>query len=383
MSPRAALVTVGDELLLGQTVDTNAAWLSRRLAAAGIAVVRRHTVADIDEEIRSGVRAAMDVADLVLVSGGLGPTPDDLTQDSVAGLFGVPFTKTLENVHGTAPGLVWDAGDTLVVLLPGVPRELKSIFEGGLRVLLAERFGNRLPPVHLRLIHTTGIRESVLSERVAEVLPEAGVLTLAFLPDLRGVDLRLTAQGLERSQAEAEFDRVEAALRPVVDPYRFESPDGDIAGAVLEALRAGKLTLATAESCTGGLVGKRITDLPGSSDVYRGGVVAYANDVKTALLGVEGRVIDTHGAVSEEVVRRMAEGVVRALDADVGVAVTGVAGPDGGTPEKPVGTVWHAATLGGRTVVEVQSFHGNRDAVRERAAQAVLFLLLRLMDGRL
>ena len=418
MSPRAALVTVGDELLLGQTIDTNAAWLGRQLAAIGIPVVRRHTVGDIDSDIRSAVHAAMDVADLVLVSGGLGPTPDDLTRDSVAGLLGLPLAvdetllealkrrfeargypdlpvanrsqaeipqgaSVLENPQGTAPGLAMDTGDALVVLLPGVPRELKSIYSGDLQLLLAAHFGDRLPGVRHRMIHTTGIPESVLAERIGQVRPDLGSVSLAYLPDLRGVDLRLTARGLEVPAAEDEFDRVETALRPVVDPYRFESADGDISAAVLEALRADKARLSTAESCTGGLVGQRLTQWPGSSDVYVGGVVAYANEVKTGLLGVEADVIEAHGAVSEEVARRMAQGIAGALGAEAGVAVTGVAGPGGGTEDKPVGTVWLAATLRGRTFAELHVFPGDRAAVRERAAQAVLFLLLRLLDQRL
>jgi len=418
MSVRAALVTVGDELLLGQTIDSNAAWLGRQLADLGIPVVRGHTVADSRNEIQEAVRASTAVADVVLVSGGLGPTPDDLTREAVAGLLDRPLeldetllvalearfeargldrlpannrsqaqvpqgARVLRNPHGTAPGLAMEAGDTLVVLLPGVPRELKGIFEGELGELLTERFGDRASPVRMTVIHTTGIPESLLAERVADVLPpDLGAMALAFLPGLRGVDLRLTLQEKNESAAEAEFDRVAQGLQPVVGPYRFESEEGDITASVLEALAEHGATLATAESCTGGLIGKRITDRAGSSSAYLGGVVAYANDVKTRQLGVEPDLIEAHGAVSEVVARRMAEGVARTFGADAAISVTGVAGPGGGSPDKPVGTVWHAASYQGRTVAELHTFQGNRDAVRERAAQAALFLLLRLLDGR-
>lgn len=419
MSVRAALVTVGDELLLGQTVDTNAAWLGRQLASAGVRVVRRYTVADAQGEIQGAVKASTAVAELVLVSGGLGPTPDDVTREAVADLLDLPLAvdeellaalrrrfeargydtlprtnlsqaqvprgaRVLRNPHGTAPGLAMDAGDVLVVLLPGVPRELEGIYQEGVAGLITERFGHRLPPVIHRLIHTTGVPESLLAEQVAAVLPpDLGALSVAFLPDLRGVDLRLTVRGLDQPAARAQFDRVEQTLGPVVGPFAFQSEDGDIAASVLQALLGHGATLATAESCTGGLVGKRITDRAGASDAYLGGVVAYANEVKTRRLGVDPALIEAEGAVSEAVARSMAVGAAGAFASDAAVSVTGIAGPGGGSEEKPVGTVWHAATLRGHTVSELHTFQGDRDAVRERAAQAALFLLLRLLDGRL
>jgi nicotinamide-nucleotide amidase len=418
-SVQAAIVTVGDELLLGQTVDTNAAWMGRRLASMGIPVARRWTVGDDDADIRWAVTEAMRGGDLVLVTGGLGPTPDDFTRDVVADLLGRPLeedpevlemmraryrargmgdlpainrriaevprgARKLANPHGAAPGLAMEGDGALVVLFPGVPRELRGIFEGDFTALVAERYGERLPPVHLHLVHTTGIPESRLSEQVAERLPQGTAPAgLAFLPDLRGVDVRFTFIGLEEREAERHVRRLEGALEPILTPWRFECASGDLAEAVAEALRARRKVLAVAESCTGGLVTKRLTDFPGASDVLTGGVVAYANDVKSAQLGVDPSVVATQGAVSEAVARQMAVGVARRLGADAGLAVTGVAGPTGGTPEKPVGTVWYAAALDGRSVTRKERFPGDRQAVRERAAQAALFLLLRLLDGRI
>jgi len=417
-SPAAAVVTVGDELLLGRTVDTNAAWLGRELAGLGIPVVRRHTVADEAGEIRLALSDALGVADLVLVTGGLGPTPDDLTRDAVAELLGRPLevdAGVLEAIHrrfrehgieelpgpnrrvaevprgarkltnpvGTAPGLAMVEGGRLVVLLPGVPRELKGIFRTDLVGVLRAHFGERMVPVHTRSIRTTGIPESLLSQRIAERLGHRlGPLRLAFLPDERGVDLRLTAVGLARDEAERRFDAVEERLAEVLDPWRFEAPDGDLVEAVTTALRVRGKTLAVAESCTGGLIAKRITDLAGVSDVFLGGVVAYANAVKVGQLGVPEALLEAHGAVSEDVARAMAGGVARALGADAGVGVTGVAGPGGGTEDKPVGTVCWAASYEGRTVVRSGRFPGDRSSVRERSAQAALFLLLRLVEGR-
>lgn len=418
-SVQAAIVTVGDELLLGQTVDTNAAWMGRRLASMGIAVTRRWTVGDDAGDIRWAVSEAMRRGDLVLVTGGLGPTPDDFTRDVVAELLGRPLAedpevlemmraryrargmdelpainrriaevplgaRKLANPHGAAPGLAMEGDGALVVLFPGVPRELRGIFQGDFTTLVSERFGESLPPVHLHLVHTTGIPESRLSEQVAERLPQGTAPAgLAFLPDVRGVDVRFTFIGLETREVEGHVRRLEGALESVLAPWRFECASGDLAEAVAEALRTRGKVLAVAESCTGGLVTKRLTDFPGASDVLEGGVVAYANEVKSAQLGVDPSVLARHGAVSEEVARRMAIGVAQRLGVDAGIGVTGVAGPSGGTAEKPVGTVWYAASVDGRSVARKERFPGDRQAVRERAAQAALFLLLRLLDGRI
>jgi len=411
-TPRAALVTVGDELLLGDTVDGNAAWLGRALAELGLRVVHRTTVGDDPAAIRAALQDEAARADVVLVTGGLGPTEDDRTREALAQAAGVALrtdpeivaaleeryrargyerlpptnlrqaevpegARALANAYGTAPGLALEVGEALLVALPGVPREMRGLFEDHVRPLLASRFEGRLTPVHVRRVHTTGIPESVLAERVEAALEglEAAIraaVEVAYLPDLRGVDLRLTARGA-RKQAEAALEAVEEALADVVAPYRFDDPEGDLAGALGERLRARGLRLATAESCTGGLVGRHITDVPGSSTWYAGGVIAYANRAKTVLLGVPEQLIEAHGAVSEPVARAMAEGALRTLETDVAVAVTGVAGPGGGTPAKPVGTVWLAvADRWGGGDARLERFAGDREAVRERAAQAAL-----------
>jgi nicotinamide-nucleotide amidase len=392
--PRAALVTVGNELLYGETVNTNAAWLGRALAGMGIAVERGFTVGDVAGDIRAAVRSAMEGTDLVLVSGGLGPTADDLTKEAVAGLLGremhleqelldalaerfrargygelpapnrsqaeVPDGATvLRNPHGTAPGLVLEEDPCLVVLLPGVPRELRGIVEGDLQELLRARLADRLGVIHHRMIHTTGVPESRLSELVDPLLPEdMGPVTMAFLPDLRGVDLW--------------FGRIERAIDPAVAKWRFEAESGDVVEALNRELRARGMTVAAAESCTGGLIAKRITDWPGSSDVFVGGVVAYSNEVKVAQLGVSEQALDEHGAVSEPVALEMARGARDRFGASAGIGITGIAGPAGGTEEKPVGTVWLATAVGDSVEARRISLPGDRDAVRERAAQAVL-----------
>ena len=419
----ACVVSVGNELLFGETVDTNSAWLGRALASRGITVVRRYTVADDAEEIRHAVREAADIADLVLVSGGLGPTTDDITRQTVAELVGAPLevdqallqslrerfeargygelpapnisqaevprgARVLHNAMGTAPGLAMRLSETWLVLLPGVPRELRGIFGGELGDFLELEFGDQALPVCHRTVHTTGVPESRLAELIERAFAQAPAISelapdvsVAYLPDLRGVDLRLTARGLEDEAAQVQLRHVLERLEPVVEPWRFRADSGDIVEAVSDALRSRGLRLATAESCTAGLMAKRLTDLPGVSDIYVGGVVAYDNSVKEALLQVPEDLLATHGAVSEPVANQMAAGVVGRLDADVGVAVTGIAGPGGGTDEKPVGTVWLAVSGFGSTTSEYARFVGDREAVRERAAQAAFALLLRTMQA--
>jgi len=420
-APTAVLVTVGDELLLGETVDSNAAWLGRRLARLGIDVARRYTVADDEDEIARAAREGLQTADVVLLTGGLGPTEDDRTRDAVAELLDralavdedllaalearfrrrgyetlpernvsqaqVPDgADVLPNPKGTAPGLALETGSgRVVVLLPGVPVEMEGIFDASVEPLLRERLGARLRPVHMRILHTTGISESELAGRVGEALePYDGPVEVAWLPDARGVDLRLTVRGArDPDEAARELGRVESLVEPVIEPFRFEAAEsGDLVEDLHRALEESGRTLAVAESCTGGLVAKRMTDRPGSSAVFVGGVVAYANAVKVDQLGVDPVLLEREGAVSEPVAVAMAEGVARTFRTACGLGVTGVAGPGGGTSDKPVGLVWYAASVDGRARVEHRHFPGDRASVRERSGQAALALLLEMLGGR-
>jgi competence/damage-inducible protein CinA-like protein len=420
-APTAAIISVGNELLYGETVDTNSAWLAKELAGLGVPVARKFTVGDVPEEIETALRAAMTGADLVLVSGGLGPTSDDLTKETVADFLGRPLlldedllvklaerfrargfkelpapnrsqaevpegAAVLRNPQGTAPGLALEADGKVVVMLPGVPRELRAIFVGDLRAWLTEKFAERLVPLRHRMIHTTGVAESRLAELLEGVLPDdMGAVTLAYLPDLLGVDLRLTARGVSAEEATLWLDRVEAAIAPAIQRWRFEAETGNVAEALCDVLRRTGRKLAVAESCTGGLVAKRVTDLPGASDVFLGGVVAYDNAVKVAELGVSPEDLEREGAVSEPVARQMALGVKTRLGATAAVSVTGVAGPGGGSADKPVGTVWLAVAVDDVVEVRRLSLVGDRAAIRERAAQEALSrlngLLRRLESG--
>ena len=410
---RSALVSVGDELLLGRTVDTNAAWLSRALAELGAPVLLRFTAGDDDAAIGEALRRAMAGAEIVITSGGLGPTSDDRTRTAVAGSLGrslrvdpellealterfqargyaelppanrsqaeVPEGgEALANPVGTAPGLVLREAGRLVALLPGVPRELEALFPAVVE-RIRTTYGARLRPVHIRSLHTSGIPESVLAPRVEAAMEGVPDVELAFLPDLEGVDLRLTVRDRDVEAAEAALDAAEALLGPVLEGHRIPG-SGDAAVEVVGALARRGWTLGLGESCTGGLVAQRITGIPGASAVLMGGVVAYSNAAKTRHLGVSEDVLVARGAVSAEVARAMASGAARAFDARCGIGVTGIAGPSGGTPEKPVGTVHVAAAVGDRVEAEAWRFSGDREAIRVRSAQAALVLLLGMIE---
>jgi competence/damage-inducible protein CinA-like protein len=413
----AAVVSVGNELLNGETVDTNSAWIGRRLTGMGIEIRRRFTVADDAGEIRTAVREGIESADLVIVSGGLGPTRDDLTRPAVAEMFGrtlrvndallealrarfrargldelppsnitqaeIPEGAVVfENAYGTAPGLAVETDAAVVVLLPGVPREMRGIFDDHVRLYLRERFTDRLTAIEHRVIHTTGVPESRLGELLEGALPPADdAVRVAFLPDLRGVDLRLTATAPDAELARRLLDEAEASIAPVVVPWRFIAESGDIVEAVTDALLGRGWRMAVAESCTGGLIGKRMTDRAGASEIFRGGVIAYDNFVKMNVLGVSPDALEAHGAVSEEVAAQMATGACRRFETELGIGVTGVAGPGGGSRTKPVGTVWIASAHEGGVVTELHRFVGDRRAVRERAAQAALALALGALQG--
>jgi len=408
------VLTIGTELLLGYTVDTNAAELGRALAAAGAEITRHTTVADRPEAIRASVVEALDRTGFVITTGGLGPTRDDMTKTVVADLFGkrllldermlanirarfdrmgrpMPASNRtqaevpegaviLPNARGTAPGLwVEDARGRTVVLLPGVPREMQGLLVEQVLPRIVARQGGDRRVVLSRTVRTTGVSESALAERVGPIELDIAPLTLAYLPSVEGVDLRVTAWGLELEDAEARLTAVVARLKVAVGEHGYGEGDADLAAVLLEGLRKGRHRLAVAESCTGGMVGERITNIPGASDTFIGGVVAYADVIKTAALKVPLETLEAYGAVSEETVRAMAEGAQRLFSADCTIAVTGIAGPGGGTPEKPVGTVWLAARVHTTTRALKRVLPGDRDDVRRRAAQASLDLLRRLL----
>lgn len=421
-SARVELITIGDELLLGFTVDTNSAHISRALAARGIEVVRRSTVGDDAEQIASAVKDALDRTGAVITTGGLGPTSDDLTKPAIARIFnremrlddaiaselearwrarfptsGYPPSnraqaeipvgaRILTNRHGSAPG-IWleDERGRWVAMLPGVPREMKGMLADQLLPAIEERTpaGNTTAIVSGTL-RTTGIAESAIADLLGRDFlggpeSELGQLPLAYLPGVAGVDLRVTARGIPKVKAEQLVREAVAKLRYALGKHAYGEDDADLAAIVLEKCRALGLTLAVAESCTGGMLGERITSVPGSSDVFIGGVIAYHNDVKRDSLGVRQGDLDAFGAVSEKVAMQMATAVRERMGADIGVSITGVAGPGGGSAEKPVGLVWIGVHASERSTRRIHT-GGDRGEIRQRAVQAALEMVRRMLE---
>jgi nicotinamide-nucleotide amidase len=416
------LITIGDELLLGFTIDTNAAHIARTLAAAGVEIVRRTTVGDEAGGIATAVREALERTGGVITTGGLGPTSDDLTKPAIARIFGramkldeeiaaaleqrwrsrfpnavfpasnrtqaeIPEgARVLTNRHGTAPG-IWleDENGRWVAMMPGVPREMRGMLAEEVLPAIKSLSKSEETVVLSGTLRTTGIAESAIAELLGpnflgEPGTELGSLPIAYLPGVAGVDLRVTVKGIPRFRAEQLTREAVLKLRSRVSAYAYGEDDADLAAVVLEKCRSLRLKLAVAESCTGGLLGERITNIPGSSDVFIGGVIAYHNDVKRNALGVRQEDIERYGAVSEQVALQMASGIRERFAADVGVSVTGIAGPGGGTPEKPVGLVWIAVHS---SDAKARRFHvgGDRAEIRQRAAQAALEMVRRALSN--
>ncbi len=371
---KAHILTIGDELLIGQTVDANAAWLGEQLSLLGLEIVRSTTVGDTARAMQKELDRAYEDADFVVTTGGLGPTHDDLTREVVADYFGVALQENaslmellrryyarrgrslpeaarkiaqvpegfdlMNNPVGTAPGL-WHVagGGRMIAVLPGIPQEMQAIAEAALLPRLREQ-GN-LQTVEHRTLLTTGVGESSLQEKVGDLSSYLNdTLKLAYLPSTSGVRIRLTAYGDDRTEAQSRIEQLEQVLRERVGRYIFGTDDDELEAVLGDRLRERGLTVATAESCTGGFVAHRLTNVSGSSDYFIGSVVSYANAVKVHQLGVDPADLEAHGAVSEPVARQMAQGARQRLGADIGVSTTGIAGPTGGTPDKPVGTIW-------------------------------------------
>jgi nicotinamide-nucleotide amidase len=401
------IVTIGDELLLGFTIDTNAAHLARALASIGMHIARRSTVGDEAAEIGRAVGEALERTGAVITTGGLGPTSDDLSKDSVAAIFGrgmhldeehlawmeerwrkrfgrplpagnrrqamIPDgAEKLENRHGSAPG-IWleDDRGRWVAMLPGVPSEMRGMLADTLLPRLRSRVeaGTVVRSLTLR---TTGVAESLLADRIEQIDGGPLGVSLAYLPSISGVDLRLTIRDVPADVADEALASAARRLREKVGGSIYGHDDDDLAAVVLELCRERSLTIGVAESCTGGLLGARLTAIPGSSDVVRGGVIAYANDLKREPLGVDEAVLREHGAVSEPVVRAMAAGARRVAGSDIGLGVTGIAGPSGGSEAKPVGTVWLAVDLKGDVEARLFRLWGGREEIRQRSAQWLL-----------
>ncbi|MDD3108760.1 MAG: competence/damage-inducible protein A [Alistipes sp.] len=404
----AEIITIGDEILIGQIVDTNSAWIGQTLNARGIQIHQITSVSDAPEPIIQAVNDALSRADIVLCTGGLGPTKDDLTKHTLARMFHMKLVRNeevyeqvrrmtalrhiafnelnqsqalvpegctvLPNRCGTAPGMWFEHQGKVIVSMPGVPFEMKVLIEEQVLPRL-ETYFHFESIVHQTAI-TYGLAESILAERIAaweSALPAS--LHLAYLPSALNIRLRLSAYQVDRTTAEAQIAQAFAALEQIL-PYNILGyGDATLESAVGALLQQRGESVATAESCTGGNVAHRLTALPGASNYFLGGVVSYANTVKESLLGVDPEILRREGAVSRPVAESMAEGVRRITGATYGIATTGIAGPSGGSAEKPVGTVWMAVATPTETIALKMVFGSIRQQNIERASSNILNLL--------
>ncbi len=402
----AEILTVGNEIVTGLVADTNSGVITRRLDSLGISVTRHVSVGDDKEEIAEALKQALERVDCVILTGGLGPTHDDITKQVLCRFFNsglvtdaevkrridsifqsrgietpqaaytqaeVPEKATiLHNAQGTAPGLLFEKNGKRVYSLPGVPLEAEHLLETYI-VPHLENLGT--VKVQHRILKTTGSPESVLWEEIGPVSPFEKYVKVASLPSLLGVRIRFTASGKDSKETTAQLDAAEKLLREKIDHHIFAVDDETLEGNIGDLLKKKKGTLAVAESCTGGLIGHRLTNVSGSSEYFLEGAATYSNEAKQIRLGVDPALIEAHGAVSEEVATAMAEGIRQKSGSDFGLAVTGIAGPTGGTPDKPVGLTFIAVTGPQGTRCEQFRFHQDRVRNKERAAQAALNLL--------
>jgi competence/damage-inducible protein CinA-like protein len=405
---KACILAIGSEMLTPFRVDTNSLFITERLNAIGYDVRLKAVVGDDVDELADILRAAIGWADLIVITGGLGPTEDDVTRDAVARVHDMPLevdeaiadrirdrfarrgmtmpdinrrqamvprgAVVLENPNGTAPGLWIERGRTAMVLLPGPPREMKPMLEGVVRDRLAPRSGTA--GLFRRVLKITGRAESDVDAHAqptyAKWTSSPVPISTTILAVLGQIELHLTAQAANPEAADAALDAAVLEMQQVLGPSVYSTDGRSLEAVVGDLLRQHTLTIAVAESCTGGLLASRLTDVPGSSDYVERGVVCYSNRSKTELAGVPAALIAEHGAVSEPVARAMAEGIRSRAGTNIGIGITGIAGPGGGTPEKPVGTVSVAVISDDETRVRTFQFIGGRDMVKFQAAQAAL-----------
>ncbi len=410
----AEIISIGDELLIGQVVNTNASWIAEQLSFSGIEILRITAIADQKEEIISALREAEARAEIILLTGGLGPTRDDITKntlceyfgsklvfhqpafDNVTRLFGdrglpigienrrqaeIPDNCTpIMNAHGTAPGMWWEKDGRVYVSMPGVPFEMKAMILDHVLPKLRKRLNGR----HLkyRIVQTQGMGESMLAEKIQDwetSLPSH--IKLAYLPQPGIVRLRLSGVAKDPAILDKELDDQLARLRKIIPDLIFAEGETTLEKVVGELLHSKGASLSTAESCTGGYIAHLITSISGSSRYFKGSVVAYANEIKTDVLGVKKDTLLRHGAVSGQTVKEMAEGIRKKYISDYSISVSGIAGPDGGSDEKPVGTTWIAVAGPDKTLVKKFVFGKNRERNIRLAAVTALNMCRKLIAG--
>ncbi len=406
----AIVVSIGDELVLGQTVDTNSSWLSRELATIGIAVARHITVPDDLAAIQSVISNSAPQCDILLINGGLGPTKDDLTREALARALNVPLdlnadclqkledffsqrrrpmppsnrvqamiprgAKVLDNTAGTAPGIDAQLHSCRIFAMPGVPSEMKIMFRNSVLPILVNSNTESAAVILSRTLHTFGVGESTIGERLGDLMDRSRNPSVGTTVSFGVVSIRINARFPNRDQASSELEQTAEQCLAALGDLIYGADDQTLPSVVAHLLTADKIqTVATAESCTGGLLAKMLTDIPGSSRYFQKGWITYSNQAKTDLLDVPPQLLAQDGAVSESVVRAMAQAARQKSAASFALAISGVAGPDGGTPAKPVGTVYIALAESDKVTAQTFNFPGDREAIRDRSAKMALSLL--------
>lgn len=410
----ASIITIGDELLIGQTIDTNSAWMAQELNKIGVWVKRRVAVGDSREGIWQSLDEELKQSDIVLLTGGLGPTADDITKPLLCDYFGgkmvvneqvlqhvkniflrlkrpllernlkqaeVPdVCEVLMNERGTAPGMLFRRQEKIIVSMPGVPHEMKGLMSKKVVPLLLKEFN--MPVILHRTLLTAGVGESFIAEKIQlweEALP--GHIKLAYLPNYGMVRLRLTTQGTDEKALQAEIDHLFKELQELVQEWLVADKDEPLEKALGDLLLARNKTIATAESCSGGYIAHLLTSVPGSSAYFKGTVVAYSYDAKETILGVNHSTLESKGAVSEETITEMFNGLMRITTADYGIATSGIMGPGGGTEDKPVGTVWVAVGSREKMVAKRLNFRFDRAKNIELTAAHALLMLFQFVKA--
>lgn len=410
----ASIITIGDELLIGQTIDTNSAWMAQELNKIGVWVKRRVAVGDSREGIWQSLDEELKQSDIVLLTGGLGPTADDITKPLLCDYFGgkmvvneqvlehvkniflrlkrpllernlkqaeVPdVCEVLMNERGTAPGMLFRRQEKIIVSMPGVPHEMKGLMSKKVVPLLLKEFN--MPVILHRTLLTAGVGESFIAEKIQlweEALP--GHIKLAYLPNYGMVRLRLTTQGTDEKALQAEIDHLFKELQELVQEWLVADKDEPLEKALGDLLLARNKTIATAESCSGGYIAHLLTSVPGSSAYFKGTVVAYSYDAKETILGVNHSTLESKGAVSEETITEMFNGLMRVTTADYGIATSGIMGPGGGTEDKHVGTVWVAVGSREKMVAKRLNFRFDRAKNIELTAAHALLMLFQFVKA--
>lgn len=414
---KVAILTIGDEILIGQIINTNASWIAQKCAEIGATVVAHRVVGDNESEIIQNVDSLLKISDILLITGGLGPTNDDLTKPSLVKYLNdaLVFSEKvlawikefyekrgiaeisernrnlayipskcipLKNELGTAPGMLFHLNEKILVSMPGVPKEMQFIMNNYVLPIIKDKISKENLNTHFfNVLQTCGIPESILADKLSGIENLVDGVNIAYLPSYKGVRLRLETKGLPFKEATEKINKLKKSIYNRVGDFVFGEGETSLSEVVGKMLLERNETVAVAESCTGGLLGGEFTKISGSSNYFLGGIIAYSNDIKIKVLGVKEETIKNYGAVSEQTAIEMAENVRRIFQSTYGISITGIAGPTGGSPQKPVGTVWIGLSTPEKTFAKHNLFGADRDINRERSVSTALTMLYFHLKG--